>query len=682
MRSSYYFPVFFQKFIFMKKQIICCLILFCHMLTYAQSSENESKRNKPGNPSLVSSDADLQKLMQADKGNYKYKVEDYFATPELSDFHLSPNGKFLAFKERDVNGRSHVMAKELNTGKTTLVLEEKEHIILGYFWATNDRLLYIMDSGGDENYHIYGVNADGSNNKDITPYPGVRTAILKYLPDQKEFLIIQMNKDNKDFFEPYKININTGAAVKLYDNNDPANTIETYDFDKDGNLRGFGKMNGSDVQNYYKPSGEKDFKLLNTVKWTHKFQILAFNDATKNPDDAYVLTNLGGDKAKIVLFDLKENKVLKEIASDPDYDLLSINISRKRKGEIDYISYIGEKKTFTPVSNQFKKLYNNLEKQLGSKQFEIAGKSDNEDKYLIKVSSDRLYGRFYLYEAKTAKTTLLVDLMPQLKENDMAEMHPITFKSRDGLMLHGYITLPKEAQAGKRVPMIVNPHGGPHYLRDVWGFNPEAQLFASRGYATLQVNFRVSEGYGVAFIEAGFKQPGRKIQDDLEDGINYAVSQGWADKDKIGIYGGSHGGYATLMGLVRTPDLYKAGVDYVGISNIATFFEAFPKYWSHLIGPMKEVWYDIDDPEEATLAKTASALYNIDKIKAPLFVVQGANDPRVKIAESDQIVDALRKKGLTVPYMVKYDEGHGFIREENQIDFYKAMLGFFAQHLK
>ncbi len=196
------------------------------------------------------------------------------------------------------------------------------------------------------------------------------------------------------------------------------------------------------------------------------------------------------------------------------------------------------------------------------------------------------------------------------------------------------------------------------------------------------MNFRVSEGYGVSFIEAGFKQAGRKIQDDLEDGVNYVVAQGWVDKSKVGIYGGSHGGYATLMGLVRTPDLYKAGVDYVGISNIETFFDAYPDYWAYFKSTMKDVWYDLDIPEEAKLAKEHSALFNLDKIKSALFVVQGANDPRVNIAESDQIVEALRKKGMDVPYMVKYDEGHGFVREENQIDLYKAMLGFFSQHLK
>lgn len=278
--------------------------------------------------------------------------------------------------------------------------------------------------------------------------------------------------------------------------------------------------------------------------------------------------------------------------------------------------------------------------------------------------------------------TLLVDLMPQLKESDMAIMRPIKFILGDGLTLHRYVSLPNTIQSGKRVPMIVIPHGGPHYIRDVWRYSSESQLFASRGYATLHVNFRVSEGYGVSFIEAGFKQPGRKIQEDLEDGINYVVSQGWVNKDKIGIYGGSHGGYATLMGLVKNPYLYKAGVDYVGISNIKTFFNAFPEYWQHLKGIMKDVWYDVDNPKEAKLAKEVSPIYNLDKIKTPLFVVQGANDPRVKIYESDQIVGALRKKGLNVPYMVKYDEGHGFIKEKNQIDFYKTMLGFFSLYLK
>jgi dipeptidyl aminopeptidase/acylaminoacyl peptidase len=272
--------------------------------------------------------------------------------------------------------------------------------------------------------------------------------------------------------------------------------------------------------------------------------------------------------------------------------------------------------------------------------------------------------------------------MPQLKEADMAEMRPITFKSRDGLTLHGYITLPQAALEGKKVPLIVNPHGGPQGVRDSWRFNPETQLFASRGYATLQVNFRISGGYGKEFLRIGFKQVGRKVMDDVEDGIQYAIEQGWVNPEKIAIYGGSHGGYATLMGLVKTPDMYACAVDYVGISNIFTFFTSFPEYWKPMLELAKEIWYDIDDPVEAELAREVSPIYHIDKIKKPLFVVQGANDPRVNINESDQIVSQLREKGFAVPYMVKYNEGHGFHHEENSMELYKCMMGFFNKHLK
>jgi dipeptidyl aminopeptidase/acylaminoacyl peptidase len=235
---------------------------------------------------------------------------------------------------------------------------------------------------------------------------------------------------------------------------------------------------------------------------------------------------------------------------------------------------------------------------------------------------------------------------------------------------------------GKKVPLIVNPHGGPQGIRDSWGFNPESQLFASRGYATLQVNFRISGGYGKEFLRAGFKQVGRKAMDDVEDGVKYAIAQGWIDTDKIAIYGGSHGGYATLMGLIKTPDLYACGVDYVGVSNIFTFFESFPEYWKPLKEMVKEIWYDLDNPEEAEIAKEVSPVYQVDKIKKPLFVIQGANDPRVNINESDQIVTQLRAKGFSIPYLVKYNEGHGFGHEENSLMMYKCTMGFFAKYLK
>ncbi|WP_316837271.1 S9 family peptidase [Pedobacter nutrimenti] len=664
----------------LKKEIILLPVLLT-LVTMTLSTRGQSNK-LPGNPALVSSAKDLQKLIDADIGNHKYQVEDYFENPNSSDFQLSPSGRYLSFKERDNQGRNNVMIKEVATGYITRAIEEKQDVIIGYGWATDERLLYLMDRSGSENYHLYAINRDGSNDKDLTPYAGVKALILERLPGQKESIIVKMNKDNREYSEPYKININSGETLKLYNVGAGEDRIDSYNFDKDGELKGFMTIhNGKEMQYFYKPKGKTGYRLVNTMNWNDKFTILSFNYASKNPDDAYILTNKDSEKAQIVLYDLRRDKVLKKIFSDKDYDVAKMTLSVKRKWEIDYLEYDGDKHIIKPVSRFFKTIYKNLQTQLPGYQFEFVGNTDDEKQYLVKVTSDRQYGRFYRYDTETGKATLMHDLMPQLKEEDMAVMQPITFTSRDGLRLHGYITLPKEALKGGKVPMIVNPHGGPQGVRDSWGFNPEAQLFASRGYATLQINFRISDGYGTAFYKAGFKQAGRKIMDDLEDGVQYAISKGWADPARVGIYGGSHGGYATLMGLIKTPDLYKAGVDYVGISNIYTFFERAPEYWKPLMEMLKDVWYDLDDVKEAEIAKDVSPIFHTEKIKVPLFVVQGGNDPRVNILESDQIVDALRKRNVEVPYMVRYDEGHGFIREENKIAFYKAMIGFFRQHL-
>lgn len=637
----------------------------------------------PGNTSLPSTKEELEKLAALEKGKYKYSVADYFARPKASAFQLSPDGKYMAYREKDDKNKRHVFVKELATGKVIKAIEEKDELVRGYGFINDERLYYTMDKGGDENYHIYAVDINGSNAKDLTPFDGVKASIVNILKEQKDYVIVSMNKNNKQFFEPYKLNVVTGALEQLYENKDATKPIMGYSFDKDGNLRGFVRMvNGVNQELYYKDLATGEFKLLKTTKWDDAFGIVSFNYASKNKDEAYVVTNLEGDKAKIVLYDLKNDKKIKDVFSNAAFDVSSMHLSRKRNYEIDYFSYNGEKDVIIPVSAFYKDFHKRITQAFPGKQYGIADFDDNENKFLVYVTSDKLFGKYYEYDAKTKKFSLLYDLMPQLNEADMAEMRPIKFKSRDGKTIYGYITLPKEALQGKKVPLIVNPHGGPQGIRDSWGFNPETQLFASRGYATLQVNFRISGGYGKEFLRAGFKQIGRKLMDDVEDGVKYAISQGWVDKDKIAIYGASHGGYATLMGLVKTPDLYACGVNYVGVSNIFTFFNSFPEYWKPYKEMMKQIWYDLDNPEEAKIAKEVSPFYQVDKIKVPLFVVQGANDPRVNINESDQVVTALRAKGYDVPYFVKYDEGHGFAKEENRLELYKYMLGFFAKNLK
>lgn len=638
-------------------------------------------KKKPGNTALPSTKTELNKLAGLETGDYKYSVEDYFKTPEAYSFKLSPDGKYIAYMKRRQSGERDLYIKETATQKETLLKEQGEDLIRGFYWANNDRILYLQDKGGDENYHVYGVNINGENNKELTPFDGVRVNIIAELKEDEEHIIVQMNKDNIQQEEPYRLNINSGEITKLHTVNEGDAPVAGYNFDRKGNLRAITRIvDGVKIELLYKIDGE--FKRIKLTEFGDSFGISSFNPNTKNPNDAYVISNLENDKTEIQLYDLKQNKKIKTVFSNETFDVSGISLSRKRDYEIDYFSYAGEKTVVVPVSETYKKIYSRLEKEFGDKQFFTVDRTDDESLYLVAVTSDKIVGEYYLYDVEKSEVKLLYTLLSHLKAEDMASMKPISFESRDGLMIHGYITLPNNYKKGNKVPLVVNPHGGPQGLRDNWGFNPEAQLFASRGYATLHVNFRISGGYGKKFLKAGFGQIGRKAMDDVEDGVDFVIEQGWIDKDKVAIYGGSHGGYAVLRGMTKTPEKYACGVDYVGVSNLNTFMNTFPPYWEKYRDMMHKIWYNPNIPEEQKIMDEISPALHVDKIKNPLFVVQGANDPRVNIDEADQIVESLRNRGVEVPYMVKYDEGHGFGKEENRLDFYKAMMGFFAEHLK
>jgi dipeptidyl aminopeptidase/acylaminoacyl peptidase len=298
-----------------------------------------------------------------------------------------------------------------------------------------------------------------------------------------------------------------------------------------------------------------------------------------------------------------------------------------------------------------------------------------EDVFIIRTYSDRSLGAYYIYDKNTDKLDKIVEVSPWIDENEMAKVYPISYQSRDGLTIAGYLTLPKgyTMETAKNLPVVVNPHGGP-WARDGWGFNPEVQFLANRGYAVLQMNFRGSTGYGKKFWEASFKKWGLEMQDDITDGTLWLIEKGIADPDRIAIYGGSYGGYATLMGLVKEPELYAAGVDYVGVSNMFTFMKTIPPYWE----PLLDMFYEmVGNPVTDSLAlRAVSPVFHTDKIVAPLFVAQGRNDPRVNVDESDQMVEAMQARGVTVEYLVKDNEGHGFRNEENRFEFYRAMEQF------
>jgi dipeptidyl aminopeptidase/acylaminoacyl peptidase len=391
----------------------------------------------------------------------------------------------------------------------------------------------------------------------------------------------------------------------------------------------------------------------------------------------FAASNIGRDKIAVVEFDPSSKKEVKELYSNADYDIESMGFSKKRKVPT-YILYQADRQQYYFLDEETKSMYAKLEKEFSGYDYQAYSNNDAEDKYIIWVGSDRLPAKYYYYDKKADKFELLVEARPWIKESDMARMTPVEYKSRDGLTIRGYLTLPKGVEA-KNLPVVVNPHGGP-WARDTWGYNPEVQFLANKGYAVLQMNFRGSTGYGRKFWESSFKQWGKAMQDDITDGVKWLIDSGVADPKRVGIYGGSYGGYATLMGITKEPDLYAAAVDYVGVSNLFTFMKTIPPYWK----PYMEMWYAmVGDPSKDSLAmvETSPAL-NADKIKVPLFIAQGANDPRVNKAESDQVVEALKKKGINVEYMVKDDEGHGFLNEENRFDFYGAMEKFLDKNLK
>ena len=635
----------------------------------------------PGNITLPTSADELLKIANLETGEYKYTVEDYFRNPEAYSFKLSPNGKFISYMKRDEEGKNNLFIKNIESETEKMIVKEGEDVIKGYFWATNSRLLYLEDKGGNENFHVFGVDIDGQNKKELTPFDDVKVSILSALKNDKDHIIVSMNKDSRKQEEPYRLNVLTGEIEKLYSYKEGELPILSYDFDKDGDLRLISRLiNGVETKIDYKLNGE--FIELMTVEFGSGFGVISFNYQTDYPHDAYVVSNLKSDKTEIQLYDLKEKKVIKTIFSNETYDVSSANFSRKRNYELDYITYVGEKVNIIPISETYTKVNARLKAEFGEREFYATSRSEDENIYMVIVTSDKIIGEYYTYNVEKDEVKKLYKLLPHLKEDDMAIMKPIKFTSRDGLTIYGYVTLPKVAENGKKVPLVVMPHGGPQGVRDSWGFIQENQLFASRGYATLNINFRISGGYGKSFMMAGFNEIGRKAMDDVEDGIAYVIEQGWVDKSKIAIFGASHGGYAVLRGLTKTPDLYACGVDYVGVSNLNTFMETIPAYWEKYRDFLYRTWYNPNIPEQKEIMNEISPALHTDLIKKPLFVVQGANDPRVNINEADQIVEKLRARNITVPYMVKYDEGHGFYKEENRIELYKTMMGFFAQNLK
>jgi len=601
-------------------------------------------------------------------------LEDFFKNPEKTSFQISPDGKYFSYTA-PYEDRMNIFVQKIGSKKATRLTSETDRSIAGYFWANNNRILYLKDDGGDENFALYGVDRTGKNQKCLTCFENVRTQILDDLEDIPDEVIIGLNKRNAQVFDPYRLNIKTGEMTMLAEN--PGN-IQGWMTDHEGRLRAaFAIVDGVNVQIQYRDNEDEEFRPVLTTSFKDEISPAFFDFENKH---VYATSNLGRDKSAVVLFDIANGKELEVLYENDEYDVSGVHYSRKRK-VVTSASYTSWKRERHFFDEQTKKLFARIEQDLGDYEIAITGANKNEDMYIIRTYSDRSLGSYYLYNVTEDKIEKIHEVSPWIDENVMGKQFPVKYEARDGLVINGYLTLPLglTPETAKDLPVVINVHGGP-WARDSWGFNPEVQFLANRGYAVLQMNFRGSTGYGRAFWEASFKQWGLSMQNDITDGVYWLINEGIADKDKVAIYGGSYGGYATLQGIVVTPTLYAAAVDYVGVSNLFTFLKTIPPYWKPLLDMMYEM---VGNPEDNKVQfEATSPALNADKIMTPLFVAQGANDPRVNIDESDQIVKALEDRGIEVEYMVKDDEGHGFHNEENRFDFYRAMEAFLSKHIK
>ena len=596
-------------------------------------------------------------------------MQDFFRNPEKSSFKISPNGEHIAYM-KPWKARMNVFVMDMNTKKEVRLTSSQERGIYWFAWLNNNRIGYIKDEGGNENMHFYAVNIDMSNEIDLTPFENVQARIIDDLEDDPNHIIMGLNKRNPQIHDPYRINVNDGKMDMIAEN--PGN-ISEWMTDHDGKLRMAITSDGVNTSLLYRDKESDGFKPILTTDFKVSVAPLFFTFDNKN---LYVASNRGRDKTAIFEFDLNKSKEGKLIFEHHEVDVSGLMYSRKRK-VLTGVSYTVAKNEMVFFDTLREGLQQKLEEKLPGYEVGITSFSEDETKAVVVTYSDKSRGTYYYYDLDKNKLIELGQVSPWLNEEDMCEMKPVHYKSRDGLIINGYLTLPNGTN-GKNLPVVVNPHGGPWH-RDSWGYNSEVQFLANRGFAVFQMNFRGSTGYGREFWEKSFKQWGKSMQDDISDGVNWLIDEGIANPDRIAIYGASYGGYATLAGLAFTPDLYACGVDYVGVSSLFTFMESMPPYWELYRSMMYEM---VGHPEkDKELLASASPLLHIDKIKAPLFIAQGANDPRVVKAESDQIVEALKNAGIDVPYMVKDNEGHGFYNEENQFDFYREMEKFLTKYI-
>jgi dipeptidyl aminopeptidase/acylaminoacyl peptidase len=607
-----------------------------------------------------------------------------FGNPEIAGAQISPDGKYLAFQKPWKDTRN-VYVKGVNEpfSAARLLTTETKRPIAGFFWTRDSKyILYVKDNDGDENYNVYAVDpsakpaegADAPASRDLTGLKGVRVELVDVPKNDPDVVYIGLNDRDKSWHDLYKLKISTGEKTLMRKNTE---RIEGWQFDLQGNLR---------LATRSAENGDTEILRVDSDKFSKIYSCSVFETCSvirfqKDGKRAYMETNKGADMdlSALALLDPETGKT-EIVESDPlkkvDFGGAFFN---EATDQLAFTLYVEDKPRYYFKDKGFGADFKWLDGKFPGKEVNLNSATLDEKIWLVTANSDTEPGETYLFDRKDHKLELQYKVREKLPRADLADMKPVHYKSSDGLEIPAYLTLPKGVPA-KNLPTIIFPHGGP-WGRDNWGYNGYAQFFANRGYAVLSMNFRGSTGYGKKFEDAGNQQWGRKMQDDVTWGVKYLVDEGIADPKRVGIFGGSYGGYATLAGVAFTPDLYAAAVDLFGPSNLITLLDSIPPYWE----PIRQMFYqrmgNPTTPEGKALLIERSPLTSATKIKTPLLIAQGANDPRVNHAESEQIVIALRDRGFPVEYLLIPDEGHGFARPVNNMASVMATEIFLAKYL-
>jgi dipeptidyl aminopeptidase/acylaminoacyl peptidase len=595
-----------------------------------------------------------------------------FGNPERTSPSLSPDGTRLAWLAPDTNNVLQVWVKTVGKGDDRIITADKKRGIRQYFWAKDNRnLIYLQDSDGDENFHAYGVDLDSGNVRDYTPFQGVRAQVTDLNPDFPNEMLVELNLRDRSLFDVYRLNLRNGALE--------------LDTENPGDVSGWGADSKFRVRSAQiaTPEGGTEIRVRADDKSPWKTllkvgpeEILNALGFTKDGESLYLMSSIGRDTAAVVEKNVVDEKE-KVLAASDEVDAGDVVIHPRRR-VVEAVSFSVGRTRWQVVDPAVREDFDGLAK-LNDGDFFIADRTEADDVWLVGYQSDRAPGRFYRWDRKAKQGTFLFTSRPKLDGLSLAEMKPVVIPARDGLKINSYLNLPVGVTP-TNLPMVLFPHGGP-WGRDEWGFNGYAQWLANRGYAVLQPNFRGSTGYGKKFLNAGNKQWGLKMHDDLIDAVNWAVKEGYANPKKIAVMGGSYGGYCSLAAITFTPEVFACAVDIVGPSNLKTLIGSIPPYWKPMLSIFNVRIGDVNNPKDAELVRKASPLYSADRIVRPLLIGQGANDPRVKPAESEQIVAAIEKNQGNVIYVVYPDEGHGFARPENRTDFNARAEAFLGTYL-